>query len=98
MKRARTKQPAKPKAKDRAPTCALGRWLKRTETEQKELAARCGVTPALISQYLKGKTKPRGETLRKLSNATGIAASTLYADFFPTNPTRRVPVAAHDSS
>lgn len=66
----------------------LARWLKDTSTDQKALAERCGVSAGLISQYIKGHTKPSFETLVTLARETGLSMAELVAEFEP-KPVRR---------
>ena len=66
----------------------LAQWLKDTSTDQKTLAQRCGVSAGLISQYIKGRTKPSFETLVVLSRETGVSLAELVAEFEP-KPSRR---------
>lgn len=44
---------------------------------QKELASATGLTPALISKYESGKSKPRIETIERLSNTLNVDKSIL---------------------
>ena len=44
---------------------------------QKQLAEASGITPALISKYESGKSKPRAETLERLALVLGIDKSLL---------------------
>lgn len=77
----------------------LAQWLRETETDQKELARRCGVSPGLISQYIKGRTKPSFETLLTLARETGLTLADLVAEFEPKKPRRlsRAPSALSPS-
>lgn len=61
----------------------LARWLKETATDQKSLAARCGVSEGLISQYIKGRTKPSFDMLPVLARETGLSIAELVAEFEP---------------
>lgn len=61
----------------------LARWLAETDTGQKVLATRCGVSEGLISQYILGRTKPSFEMLLVLARETGLSIAELVAEFEP---------------
>lgn len=46
---------------------------------QKELAERAGTTPALISKYSSGTSKPRPETVEKIASVLGLDVERLLA-------------------
>lgn len=58
---------------------------------QKELASMTGLTPALISKYESGKSKPRAETLQKIAKALSIPPSSLIESAAIESSTYNVP-------
>lgn len=61
----------------------LKRWLDETDTTQKVLAERCALTPAAISQYIRGTSSPSVDTLKVLSRETGLSTDELLFDLPP---------------
>jgi transcriptional regulator with XRE-family HTH domain len=56
---------------------ALHEYLELTGMSQAELAKRAKINPAALNHFMKGRRQPRVESLRKLSEATGISLENL---------------------
>lgn len=54
---------------------AIARILKSTKINQVELARRCGLSGAYISQLVSGEREPSPATVRAIGEAVGIPAS-----------------------
>ncbi len=52
----------------------LSEFLKENNLTRTEFAARIGVKPSQVSEWLKGKAKPGYDNLRQMSLAFGISA------------------------
>ena len=52
----------------------LSEFLKENNLTRTELAARIGVKPSQVSEWLKGKAKPGYDNLRQMALAFGISA------------------------
>jgi transcriptional regulator with XRE-family HTH domain len=50
----------------------LREWFKRSNLNQKELAAQIGITDAFLSQLLSGKRRAKLEILIQIEEATGV--------------------------
>lgn len=50
----------------------LREWLDRSRKQQKELAAKIGVSNGYLSQVLSGLRRPRLETLMAIEAETGV--------------------------
>ena len=52
----------------------LSEFLKENNLTRTEFAARIGVKPSQVSEWLKGKAKPGYDNLRQMALAFGISA------------------------
>lgn len=55
----------------------LRRWMLANGVSSRELAMRCGLSPAAPTRWTSGKSLPRAYELRCLSEATGLSADDL---------------------
>lgn len=53
--------------------------LTKLGIEQKDLAKTLGVAPSVVSDWVRGKTKPRMKKLDALASAIGVSPSKLLA-------------------
>lgn len=58
---------------------------------QKELAMLTGLTPALISRYESGKSRPRAETMDRIAQVLKINSSLLFESALNESPTLSIP-------
>lgn len=67
------------------PSEAFGKNLKITlgDRSQTWLAEETGTTPAMISDYVKGKTSPNLKTAEKIADALGVSLAALIGDTPP---------------
>jgi transcriptional regulator with XRE-family HTH domain len=78
----------------------IGRWRARYQVRQEDLAQRCGLSQQAISAYEAGHRVPRGASLRKLQEVTGLPLEALlfpqeylaaHPDFLIEPPRQRRP-------
>jgi len=61
----------------------LGRWRHRRQMSQDALGKLCGLSQKAISAYESGTRVPRGESLRRLAEVTGLPLEALmFPDAF----------------
>lgn len=67
----------------------LRAWLDETGTSQKTFADSLGVTQAAVSQWMGGKQTPRPNTLRAISQKTGLTIDELMGNQVVEHTTAR---------